>query len=229
MRRLVPRRDTPSSGRALLGLMVLRAFQAAIALVATVIFAAPVHAVADANPAASAYIRAFGAEALKELTDPATPQTEREVRFRQLFVEHFDLAALSKFALGRYWRSATESQRIEFKKVLEDFVVHSYSARFGEYHGVGFNVVGSANESGDAVIVHSRVRTSKTEEVLIDWHLRPAGPTFMIVDIVVEGVSMAVTQRSDFGSIIHDRGGVDGLIEALRARISEPAGSGPAH
>jgi ABC-type transporter MlaC component len=51
----------------------------------------------------------------------------------------------------------------------------------------------------------------------------------MIVDIVVEGVSMAVPQRSDFGSIIHDRGGVDGLIEALRARISEPAGSGPAH
>jgi phospholipid transport system substrate-binding protein len=225
---LVPMRDTPGSSHAVLGFRVIRVFCAAMVLVAAFILAAPVGAVADVNPAASAYIREFGAEALKELTDPATPQTEREVRFRQLFVDHFDLAALSKFALGRYWRSATASQRIEFKKILEDFIVHSYSARFGEYHGVGFNVVGSANEPDDAVIVHSRVRTSKTEEVLIDWHLRPTGATFVIVDIVVEGVSMAVTQRSDFGTIIHDRGGIDGLIEALRARISEPAGSGPA-
>jgi phospholipid transport system substrate-binding protein len=210
------------------GFTVLRAFCAAMALVAALIFAAPVVAVADANPAASAYIRAFGAESLQQLTDPAMPRPEREARFRGLLTEHFDLASLSKFALGRYWRSATDSQRIEFKKVLEDFIVHSYSARFGGYHGVVFNVVGSANEAGGAVIVHSRARMSKTEEVLIDWQLRTAGDTFVIADIVVEGVSMAVAQRSDFGSIIHDRGGIDGLIAALRARNSEPAGSGPA-
>jgi phospholipid transport system substrate-binding protein len=227
MFRLMHARDTPAAGRAMLGFTVLRAFCAAFVLVAALIFAAPVGAVADANPAASDYIRVFGAEALKDLTDPATPRMEREARFRRLLVEHFDLAALSKFALGRHWRSATDSQRVEFKKVLEDFIVHSYSARFGGYRGVGFQVVGSANDAGGAVIVHSRARTSKTEEILIDWHLRTAGNTFVVADIVVEGVSMAVAQRSDFGSIIHDRGGIDGLIETLRARSSEPADSGP--
>jgi phospholipid transport system substrate-binding protein len=186
-----------------------------------------VHAVADVNPAASAYIRAFGAEALKELTDPATPQTEREARFRRLFVEHFDLAALSKFALGRYWRSATDSQRREFKKVHEDFIVHSYAARFADYQGVGLQVVGSVNEAGGVIVVHSRTRLSKTDEVFLDWHLRAAGDSFLIVDLVVEGVSMAVTQRSDFGSIIQSRGGIDGLIEALRAKNAEPAGARP--
>ena len=196
-------------------------------LAALFILAPPAGAMADANPAASAFIREFGAESLKELTDRATPPAEREARFRRLLVEHFDMAAISKFALGRYWRSATDSQRSAFKKAHEDFIVHSYAARFVDYQGVGFQVVGSVNEAAGVIVVHSRTRTSKTEEVFLDWHLRAAGDSFVIVDLVVEGVSMAVTQRSDFGSIIQNGGSIDGLIEALRAKNSEPAGSQP--
>jgi len=196
-----------------------------MALAALFVLAPAVAAVADANPAASAFIREFGAESLNELTDRAMPPAEREARFRRLLVEHFDMAALSKFALGRHWRLATDSQRNEFKKAHEDFIVHSYAARFADYHGVGFQVVGSVNEAGGAIVVHSRTRLSKTEEAFLDWHLRATGDGFLIVDIVIEGVSMRVTQRSDFGSIIQSRGGIDGLIEALRAKNSETAGS----
>jgi phospholipid transport system substrate-binding protein len=206
-------------------LMTLRALRAALVLVALFVLAPPVGAVADANPAASAFICEFGAESIKELTDPALPQAEREVRFRRLLVEHFDLAAVSKFTLGRCWRSATDSQRAEFKKAHEDFIVYSYAARFADYQGVGFQVVGSVNEAGGVIVVHSRTRISKTEEVFLDWHLRVAGDSFVIVDIVVEGVSMAVTQRSEFGSIMQNRGGIDGLIAALRAKNAELAGS----
>jgi phospholipid transport system substrate-binding protein len=206
-------------------LMALGAFCAALVLAALFTLVPPVGAVADANPAASAFICDFGAESIKELTDPALPQAEREVRFRRLLVEHFDLAAISKFALGRYWRSATDSQRAEFKKAHEDFIVHSYAARFADYQGVGFQVAGSVNEAGGVIVVHSRTRISKTEEVFLDWHLHAASGSFVIVDIVIEGVSMAVTQRSEFGSIIQNRGGIDGLIAAMRAKNAEPAGS----
>jgi phospholipid transport system substrate-binding protein len=206
---------------------MLRVFCASLALVTLFILGPAVGGVADANPAASAFMREFGARAIEELTGNAMAPAEREARFRQLLDEHFDMAAISKFALGRHWRSTTESQRRAFEQVHKDFIVHSYAARFADYHGVGFQVVGSTNEASGVFIVHSRVRTSKTEEVLIDWHLRAAGDSFLIVDIVVEGVSMAVTQRSDFGSIIRSRGGIDGLIEALRAKNSEPVDSRP--
>jgi phospholipid transport system substrate-binding protein len=212
-----------------LRLTVTRAFCAAALILATLLMVArPVGAAGDANPAASAFIRDLAAEAIKELTDPAVPQPRREALFRRLLNDHFDMAAISKFALGRYWRLASESQRIEFQHAFEDYLVHSYSARFSEYHGTGLHVAGSTNEANGVVIVHSKINTSKTEDVLLDWHLHSTDATFMIVDIVIEGVSMAVTERADFGSVIQSRG-IDGLIEALRAKSSESAGTSITH
>ena len=201
------------------------AFCLVLFLVVAALLAPAADAVADANPAASTFVRELGAESIKQLTDPSLPQAEREARFRRLLDKHFDLAAISKFVLGRFWRSATTVQRIEFQQAFEDFLVYSYSARFSEYGGVAFRVAGAVNEENGIVVVHSMIRMSKAEEIPFDWHLRCTEIGFMIVDLVVEGVSLAVTERSNFGSIIQSRG-LDALIAALRARSVEPAGIG---
>jgi phospholipid transport system substrate-binding protein len=117
---------------------------------------------------------------------------------------------------------ATDPQRIEFQQAFEDCIVQSYSARFSEYRGTRLYVVGSVNEAGGIVIVHSKINTSKTENVPLDWRPQSTDGAFMILDIVIDGISMAVTERSDFGSVIQSHG-IDGLIEALRAKISESA------
>lgn len=179
----------------------------------------------DANPAASSFMQTLGSKAIHELTDPAVPQPERQARFRALLDGHFDIPAIAKFTLGRYWRTATEEQRAEFIQLFEDFIVQSYSTRFGDYHGEAFQVAGSDNDDRGVTIVHSRIDMPSSEDVRVDWHLRPRDGSFAIVDIVVEGVSMAVTQRSEFGSIIQNRGGIDALIAAMRAKNAEPAGS----
>ena len=57
------------------------------------------------------------------------------------------------------------------------------------------------------------------ENIRVDWRLRKAG-SFKIIDIMVEGVSMVITQRADFASVIQSRGGIPGLIEMLRQRTS---------
>ncbi len=176
----------------------------------------------DANPAASAYMQSLGSKAIKDLTDPAVPQPERQARFRALLDGHFDIPAIAKFTLGRYWRTATEEQRAEFRQLFEDFIVQSYSTRFAEYHGEAFKVVGSNNDERGTV-VHSRIDMPSSEDVRVDWHLRPRDGSFAIVDIVVEGVSMAVTQRSEFASVIQSRGGVAGLLDALRAKNAQSA------
>jgi phospholipid transport system substrate-binding protein len=199
----------------------------ALVLIAALIFPRYADSIADTNPAASAYMQEFAAESLKELTDPTLPQAEREQRFRRLLVGHFNLTALSKFVLGRYWRSTTDSQRAAFKTAFEDFLVHSYAARFGEYYGMGFDVIGAANGANGVVIVHSKIHSAKAEDVSADWHLITSAGSFEIVDIFIEGVSMAVTQRSEFGSIIQSSGGIDGLIAVMRAKNSEAAGAKP--
>ncbi len=191
-----------------------------------VAFAAAPAGADDANPAASAFMQSLVTSAIKQLTDPALSQVERRTRFHALLDEHFDMGAIAKFTLGRYWRSATEEQRTEFRRLFEDFLVQSYSTRFAEYHGEAFVVVGSTADAGGAIVVHSKVSSMpSSEEVRVDWHLRTAGSSFAIVDIVVEGVSMAVTQRSEFASVIQSRGGIAGLLDALRAKNAQSADS----
>jgi phospholipid transport system substrate-binding protein len=200
-------------------------------MIRTLLFAAALAFVAgpagadDANSAASAFMQSLGSEAIAELTNPDVPQPEREARFRTLLDQHFDVPAIAKFTLGRYWRTATDEQRAEFSKLFEDFIVQSYSTRFSEYHGESFQVAGSTTDQTGITVVHSKIDMPSSEDVRVDWHLRPRDASFAIVDIVVEGVSMAVTQRSEFASVIQSRGGVAGLLDALRAKNAQSADS----
>jgi phospholipid transport system substrate-binding protein len=201
----------------------LRAFLTALLIAVAFVVVRPAAAAGDADPAASAFMQKLGNDAIHELTDPAVPAPERQARFRRLLDEHFDMPAISRFVLGRYWRTADEAQRAEFQKLFEDFIVGSYSARFSEYRGEAFAVVGSNAESGGTVLVHSKIDMPTSEDIRVDWRLRDRGGDYAIVDIIVEGVSMAVTQRSEFASVIQSRGGVDGLIEALRTKNAQSA------
>lgn len=179
----------------------------------------------DGRSAASTLIRGLGNEAIGRLSDPALSPAQREARLRQLLNDHFDMAAISRFVLGRYYRSANEAQRVEFRRLFVDFVVRSYAARFGENRGQRFNVTGASVDSGGTVLVHSTVDIPSAEVIHVDWGLRGAGSNLAIVDIIVEGVSMAVTQRSEFASMIQERGGVAGAIEALRSTRLQSANS----
>jgi len=200
---------------------VIRTILLAVALA----FAAAPAGADDANPAASAFVQSLGSKAIAELIDPAMPQSDRQARFRTLLDEHFDMPAIAKFTLGRYWRTATDEQRTEFRKLFEDFLVQSYSTRFAEYHGEGFVVAGSTTDDGGTTVVHSKIDMPSSEDIRVDWHLRAVEGGFVIVDIVVEGVSMAVTQRSEFASVIQSRGGIAGLLDALRAKNAQSADS----
>jgi len=195
----------------------LRAFCTALLLMGVIAVAQPAAATGEASPAAFAFIQELGNDAVKELTNPAIPQSERAARFRRLLVDRFDMAAISKFVLGRYWRSTNEAQRAEFQQLFVDFIVDSYSARFSEYLGEGVKVTGSDAADDGTILVRSKIDMPSSEDVRVDWRLRGADGKFAIVDIIVEGVSMDVTQRSQFASTIQDRG-VNGLIEALRTK-----------
>jgi len=190
------------------------------------IAAAPLPSVraADVNPAAQSFIQTLGSQAIGELTGPKVPQHEREVRFRMLLESHFDMPAIAKLVLGRYWRSATDAERADVQKLFEDFIVRSYSVRFGEYFGERFEVSSSSDDEEGVTVVHSKIHRTGAEELRLDWRLHPKDGSFAIIDIVVEGVSMAVSERSEFASIIQSKGGtVKGLIEALRAKATQSA------
>src|SRR5262249_33767690 len=114
-RRAYCRRLTMTRPGGVRAINALRTFCTALLLVGAIAVAHPAGATGEASPAAFAFIQELGSDAVKELTDQAIPQSEREARFRRLLVDRFDMAGISRFVLGRYWRSTNDAQRAEFQ------------------------------------------------------------------------------------------------------------------
>lgn len=184
-------------------------------------FALAVPAAAD-NVSPSEFIAGLGDRAVSALTGPDLTRQEREVRFRELLDTHFDVPAIGKFVLGRYWRVATEEERQEFLQLFEELLVKSYARRFAEYSGERFEVRNVRQEQDGQALVQSMVIRPGAENIRVDWRLRSENSDFRILDVIVEGLSMAVTQRDEFASVIQSKGGkVAGLLDVLRQKVGQ--------
>jgi phospholipid transport system substrate-binding protein len=177
----------------------------------------------DAGAQATAFMNELWRHALELLNNKA-PIAERQARFRTLFHNDFDSPGIARFVLGRYWRAATPEEQKEFLKLFEDYVVFVYTARLSDFSGEEFKISGSRPDA-DAVIVSTDVITPGAPQPLkIDWRLVNDAGAYKINDVIVEGVSMAVTQRSEFASVIQRHGGqVQGLIDLMRQKTASAA------
>ena len=154
-----------------------------------------------------------------EVLSKKVPATERLTRFRQLFQADFDGPGIARFVLGRYWRSASEQEQQEFLKLFEDYVVFVYGTRLSSFNGEKFRVKGSRPEGNGVVVATDILNPGGEPPIKVDWRLISDNGAFKINDVIIEGISMLVTQRSEFASIIQRHGGqVGGLLALMRER-----------
>jgi phospholipid transport system substrate-binding protein len=184
--------------------------------VATLLISTPPRVAAAQD--AQSFISTLGIEAIQVL-GPGVPEQQRLTRFRELFSEDFDLPEIGRFVLGRYWRTATAEEQQEFLRLFQEYVVRAYSARLGQYGGEPFRVVGERPD-GDETVVSSQIGQQNGEPVTVDWHLTRTPGGYKITDVYVGGVSMAVTERDEFASVIERSGGVSGLLAQLRQKLA---------
>lgn len=182
--------------------------------------AAPARAAENkALPPAAQFVQKLGDQALVELTDKGLSREARESRARSLLTRHFDIQTIGRFALGPAWREATEAQKKEYMRLFEDMIIKTYTSRFEEYSGQSFQVDGAREDGDRDYIVSSRIIQKGGPPVLVDWRVRKKEGSFKIVDVIVESISMSVTQRSDFSAVIQRGGGkVEALLDSLRKR-----------
>jgi phospholipid transport system substrate-binding protein len=191
---------------------------AAFIAVAGVLAPEAVPTLAAADPAA--LISNLGSRALEVLGKDAT-QSQRVTRFRELLREDFDVPGIARFVLGRYWNTATEAQRTEFTKLFEEYVAIAYATRLAQYTGENFKVTGSRREGDGAIVSSQIIRTGGAPPVKVDWRLTGRSGVYKISDVSVDGISMAVTERSEFASVIQHHGGqVQGLLTMLREKTT---------
>jgi len=166
----------------------------------------------------SQFVQKLGDTALMSLTSKNAPRSQREKRVREILRNNFDTATIGRFAMGTYWKDASAAQRREYLDLFEDMIVQTYTTRFEDYSGQTLKVDGAIASGENDFIVSSQVLQKGGPPINLEWRVRSKDGALRIVDVVVESVSMSVTQRSDFASVIQ-RGG--GRVEALLATLRE--------
>ncbi|MEQ8817172.1 MAG: ABC transporter substrate-binding protein [Thalassobaculum sp.] len=193
---------------------------ARILAIVLVVVTVPVFARAEA-PAPEKFIHTLADRALGLVTDKSSDASSKRARFDELLSETFDMEGIGRFLLGRYWPLATPEEREAYLTAFRESIVYTYTARFDDYSGQKLVVDGS-REDGQFILVPSRIVDPQGgPDVKVEWRLIRQGDTFKVVDVVIEGVSMSVTQRQEYASVIQSNGGkVKALIKALNERMA---------
>lgn len=194
---------------------------AAAGLLLTVLLAA---GSAGAEGTAAAFIRTLGDTAIHELAPNDITADQREAKFRQLLHANFDLPRITRFALGRYARRASDADLAQFGILYEDLAVLTYAEMFGSYEDYVFKVKKELGAPGDkyVMVISELSEANGTLAARLDWQLLVKKAGYAVVDVRVEGVSMAIAQRDEFTAFLDKNGGdMSALLKELAVKVEK--------
>lgn len=195
----------------------------AIALFLAVFASMASPAQAATEKQAAAYISAMGDKAIGIIKNQSTTKREKAQALEQIFNDSVDFPWVARFVMGRYWREASEEQRARYIGLYQKFLVLHYASLFSEYTGGAYKLLYSRSEGDNEFTMGMQIQAgSDGEPVLIDYKVRYADKKFKIFDVTIEGVSMLATQRSEFASILNNKG-IDHLISQLEKKAASLA------
>ena len=164
--------------------------------------------------------RAFGAVQRSDMS-----LEDREVILADILSRGFALPLIARFVLGRYWRKATPDQRDSYVDLFGKFVIKSYSRHIGGFAGSSFDIVGAKAIGKSDFLVTTNLRRKSGPSFRAGWRVRLIDGKYKIIDVMIEGISMAVSQRQEFASVLK-RDGVERLLQILAAKVGRmPAAS----
>jgi phospholipid transport system substrate-binding protein len=192
------------------------------------LFAHP--AIAAEDPAlaqAVAFIRDAG-NRLANLTTSATSPQERQARLVAFLNDVVDFDGVARFCLGRFWRNAAPQQQKEYLEAFRQVVTRSVTSRMGGYsNGTAKITIGQPTRQGDTINVPTVVEQAGSQPLRVVWVASMEKGSPRIVDLIAEGVSLRVTQRSDYAAFLErNNNDVGALVAAMRKQetAANPAG-----
>ena len=193
-------------------------------IIGLIVVVASAHDVrADQAENARKFIQNLGDKAISILSDKNVTKEAAAKTFHDMLVSDFDLDLLGKFAIGaNNWKTATPAQRQEYQKLFEKLVVQIYNDRFSLFNGETWKVVdGKVEDDRDSYVSGIIIKPNPSAKpVHVDWRVRNKGGRQQVIDVIVEGVSMTVTQRSEFSAVIQKNGGdLDAFLKTLAERV----------
>lgn len=171
------------------------------------------------------FIEGLAREVVTILEDKASDLDQKDVALKQVFEGHIAIDWVGRFVLGRHWRTATPAQQQAYLASYKSFIMNSYVNRLKEYSGEKFTILNTRDLGQEQYLLSMEInRPGNEPSVLVDYKVREEGGKYQVFDIVVEGVSLITTQRSEFDSVV-SRKGLDYLISQLEAKAKANAAS----
>ena len=166
------------------------------------------------------FLEKLGKEVIETVSDERLSDNQRRTNFRYLYLNAFDNFYISRFVLGRYWKRIDKSVKEEFVKTFNDYIVSTYAPKFKGWEGE-FKAIDALIEKNFYNVKMNVINKDGPVLELIWKIYLDKNKNFKILDVNIDGVSMLVTQRAEFMSVIKNNpNGVIGLIEAMKKKIS---------
>ena len=149
---------------------------------------------------------------------------EKMIELQEIAKDTVDITGIGFYTLGKYRKEISDDQKIKYKKLFESYFLKSFSSRLSEYSNPKINVIGKEIKNEKYTIVSSiLVATKDRPEVKIDWRIYTKNPDKPLIrDLIIEGLSLARTQKEEFASIINSNdNSIDALFKSLEKFIKE--------
>ena len=155
-------------------------------------------------------------------SDILSSKDTREIKIQELVKigeNSVDIDGIGFYTLGKHRKNLNEDKKVEFKKIFREYFLKSFSTRLVEYKEAKIVVISEDIKNEKYTIVKSKLlATSNRPEVTIDWRVYTKDPSKPLIrDLIIEGLSLARTQKEEFNSIITNNGGdINALFRTLK-------------
>tara|TARA_Y100000741_G_scaffold318101_1_gene265152 strand:- start:1134 stop:1724 length:591 start_codon:yes stop_codon:yes gene_type:complete len=148
------------------------------------------------------------------------PVESKIIKLNDIAERSVDISGIGMYALGKHKKTMSEDQKIKYKKLFKSYFLKSFSSRLVDYTDPKINVISQKKINDKYTIVNSILEaTSKRPKVKIDWRIYTKNPDKPLIrDLIVEGLSLARTQKEEFNSVIQNN---DGDLDALFKTLEE--------
>ena len=170
------------------------------------------------------FIKELVNEAISNLSDKNLDKNQKASFIEKVALENVDINALGLYTLGELRKSSNEEDILNYQKSFKKYFLKSLTSRLTDYSSSKFEIIGEDKKSSNYTIVNSKITpTDGSPEIKIDWRIYTKNPNKPLIrDLIVEGLSLARTQKEEFASILSSNNNdIKALIQSLEEFVNK--------
>jgi phospholipid transport system substrate-binding protein len=156
-------------------------------------------------------------QVLAILNDISLDDDQRRASIEEIAYARFDMYTMSRLVLARAWKRFSPQQREEYIAEFKQYLANNYGGRIGRYDQEQVEIIGVREEPRGDMTVRTRIVGGEFEDTMVDYRMRQKDGQWLVIDVVIEGISMVSNFRDQFKEVLN-RGGPDNLLQKLREK-----------